>query len=674
MAKFKGFRDAVEKRFNEISKYPLFRVNVSKDELWEKYLSSFPDGSNPIYLERTEHDCNCCKSFIRNIGNVVAIDENMKVHTVWDLQTVDIDETYHVVSEMMRMLIVSSPITSVFLASENRYGARYTKQLSKQGEITWDHFSCEIPNNLFKSSVDIGPEMNRKNTAQALFSRGLNEITDDALNTVLELISSNSIYRGSEFKQAVSSFKKLKDAYNELHESKREAFIWLKSSETNTGIKNTAIGTLLMNLSEGLDLESAVKAFEKIVAPENYKRTSSLITPSMVKSAMETIEKEGLEGSLQRRFAKITDVSINNVLFADKKVATKMVNPIEAALSSGVKKKTSGKTLSEVREIEIEKFISDVMPTIDSMEVLVDNNHSTNFVSITTAQHLNAPHLFKWDNDFAWSYAGNVTDSLMKDRVKAAGGKTEGKLRFSIQWNEEGLDSQNDLDAHCDIVYSTGRKDHIYFSNMRGNNGGELDVDIRVPGSKVAVENMIWTNNVVDGTYVFYVHNYSGMNRKGFRAEIEFGGQTYTFNQESSVQNDVIVASVRVKNGNVEIDPKMPFGVISQDIWGLKTNEFVPVMNIMLSPNFWDDQEIGNKHYFFILEGCKNPDEARGFYNEFLRNDLTQHRKAFEILGEKMKCEVVDEQLSGLGFSSTVRNEMIVRVKGNINRDFKLKF
>lgn len=84
----------------------------------------------------------------------------------------------------------------------------------------------------------------------------------------------------------------------------------------------------------------------------------------------------------------------------------------------------------------------------------------------------------------------------------------------------------------------------------------------------------------------------------------------------------------------------------------------------MLSPNFWDDKSIGNKHFFFMLDGCKNPDSVRGFYNEFLMQDLYPHRKTFEVLSAKMRCEPSDDQLSGLGFSSTQRNKLSVRVDG----------
>ena len=61
---FVKFKESVAKQFGCMSGYTLFRTQVGKDEMWEKYLSSFPEGSNLPYRERAEHDCNCCKHFI----------------------------------------------------------------------------------------------------------------------------------------------------------------------------------------------------------------------------------------------------------------------------------------------------------------------------------------------------------------------------------------------------------------------------------------------------------------------------------------------------------------------------------------------------------------------------------------------------------------------------------
>ena len=94
----------------------------------------------------------------------------------------------------------------------------------------------------------------------------------------------------------------------------------------------------------------------------------------------------------------------------------------------------------------------------------------------------------------------------------------------------------------------------------------------------------------------------------------------------------------------------------------------------MLSPNHWKPHQIGNKHYFFVLDGAYNSVSPRGFFNEFLRADLDQHRKVFEALGSKMRVADDPNQVCGVGFSSTQRNSVIVRVSSKTKRMFKLTF
>ena len=113
--------------------------------------------------------------------------------------------------------------------------------------------------------------------------------------------------------------------------------------------------------------------------------------------------------------------------------------------------------------------------------------------------------------------------------------------------------------------------------------------------------------------------------------------------------------------------------VVSKDKWSIKTNQFVKVNKLMLSPNHWSNST-GNKHYMFFLENCVSDENARPFFNEFLKNEFDENRKVFEIMGSKIKVEPTNNQLSGIAFSETQPNHLLVRVDGNFKRVLNIKF
>lgn len=208
---------------------------------------------------------------------------------------------------------------------------------------------------------------------------------------------------------------------------------------------------------------------------------------------------------------------------------------------------------------------------------------------------------------------------------------------------------------------------------------GALDVDSINPDG-VAVENITWTNpeKMEKGTYRFYVNDYTHRGGKsGFTAEIEFDGKIYSFEYQKPLRarQNVEVAEVEFDGENFSIKPKISTEESSREAWGLRTNSFYPVSAVMYSPNYWDEQYgIGHRHYLFLLKGCKNPESPNGFFNEFLKEELLAHKRVFEALGARMRVEPSDEQLSGLGYSSTKRASLTVRIKGSFTRVVRITF
>ncbi len=196
----------------------------------------------------------------------------------------------------------------------------------------------------------------------------------------------------------------------------------------------------------------------------------------------------------------------------------------------------------------------------------------------------------------------------------------------------------------------------------------DVDYVEAAPVGYVPVENITFPDlsRMPDGPYVCKIHNWSHRppTEGGFRAEIEFGGQLFTYEHTKPMKNKewVSVATVTKKDGAFTIEHHMPVGIASREAWGLKTEQFIKVNAVTLSPNYWGENAIGNKHTFFVLDGAKNNEPTRGIYNEFLHPRLEQHRKVFELIGDKTKCQPTDGQIAGLGFSSTKKDSVLVKV------------
>ena len=653
----------------------LYELDVDKDLLWDLYLNSIPSEHNKIFRKRRQYDCSTCRHFVKNVGALAAIDGGRLV-TVWDVESGDQD--FDRVAKILSEYVKRNGIENVFAIKVPNAGTDSNREMTESGEIIkWEHFHVHIPDR-YQSSLAASVEAIKGNakTTRDAFARNLQEVTMDSIETVLELINQGSLYRGEEYKRVVSAFRQWKKEYDKIEDaSERDLYIWDKIGKNTDPaalkIRGTAIGTLLIDISEGMDLDSAVKRYEKVVAPTNYKRSKPIFTQEMLASAQKTITELGYMDSLSRRFANADDITVGNILYRNADTARRMDGNIFEMLA----KEATGKPrqFSKVEEIGIEDFIKNVVPTATEIEAYVQNKHIPNFCSLIAPVYKDSKTMFKWGNNFSWAYSGNVTDSILKQNVKNAGGNVEGVLRFSIQWNDlDGFD-QNDMDAHCKTPHGE------IFYRQKMVHGGALDVDIIHPvKGQPAVENITWADmKYLNGKYDFFVHKYTDRGgRSGFRAEIEFDGIIYSYDCRDMFSGNKAVATVTVNNGQFSIRHNMPNSESTKEVWGIHTNTFVPVSVICYSPNYWDHQNgVGNKHYMFMLKDCVNPEMPNAWYNEFLNSDLyPAHRKVMEVMGLKAHVQDTNDQLSGLGFSSTLRNELVVKVKGATERTLKIKF
>lgn len=707
-----NFNNKIKEQFEKMCKTgKLFRANLSGQSVWELYLLSFEE--DPIFRdpESSSHNCNTCKSFIRRYGNIVAIDSNYSIMSIFD---VDIEGEFKPVALELSKIIKASTISEVFfetLDSLNdlpyekvsktnslfRLGIaknfkNYTKEevakfgVVKENEVyTFNHLHLDLPKEFVdQSNKSIEAIMAEYRDAKNVFMRAMETISLDTLNLVKDLINQGSLLDGTTHLYKIEQIIPLKREYDSLAQNQKDNWCWLKSYKLPFAkFRNELIGVLCSELSEGLDLNEACKNWNKRVDPANYMKATAPITKKQIQEAKEFVESNGYSDSFDRRFATIDDIKVSEILHSNVgKGDIKSVSIFDSVKSTSTRHKRS--EFDKVEEVTIDKFMKDILPSCTSIEAFLTNNMKGNMVSLTTANIKDSKPIFKWSNNYSWTYNGNLAGkSQIKEAVKSKGGNVEGVLRFSQIWNDDiNHRDDSDLDAWCiqpdlsRIGFNSGyRKDR---DNRFSSCGGQLDLDNTSPCGKLAVENIYFRSisEMKEGTYKFYVNQYSARNSKGFKAEIEFNSELYSYSYDKSVSGDIQVAEITLKNGEFTIVHKLPAtdGIgVSKEIYGLESNNFHKINLVCLSPNHWEDN-VGNKHYFFMLDGCKSPISIRSFHSENLIPELANHRKVLEVLGNTTMIEPSDKQLSGLGYNSSVKDELVVKLSGSHKRVIKIKF
>jgi hypothetical protein len=121
----------------------------------------------------------------------------------------------------------------------------------------------------------------------------------------------------------LKQFREYQKAYAKVEPGSRDHYCWehsVKVGEVIGRIHNHSIGVLLTDIASGVDLDEAVRKYEAMVAPANYKRPKAIYTKKMIEAAQKDLEALGYADSLERRFATLDDITVNNILFSNKEV------------------------------------------------------------------------------------------------------------------------------------------------------------------------------------------------------------------------------------------------------------------------------------------------------------------------------------------------------------------
>ena len=349
----KNFNKKVQARFAEMAATKkLFRVNITGQQIWDKYLESFQDGDDPIFRDpnSSTHNCNFCNNFIRRYGNIVAVDANYQLMTLFDFE---IKGEFKNVAIELSALIKSGEISEVFFETYADLNAlpyekcnkrqdtyrlgidtntkRYTPDeaaMYNEGKpeeewmvkpnqtVKFDHVHLDLPK-AFVSMGSLSAASINANfvSAAQVFQRTMEEIPLATLKLVRDLIKQNSILDGEAHLKKIDAIIPLKQEYDNLDRIAAANWCWVKSYNFPFArFKNELIGTLCTDLAEGKDLMEACKVWNIRVDPKNYMKAVVPFTEAQKKNAIKKINELGVEESFVRRLATIDDIKASEIL------------------------------------------------------------------------------------------------------------------------------------------------------------------------------------------------------------------------------------------------------------------------------------------------------------------------------------------------------------------------
>ena len=440
----------------------MFFVDIASNELYEMFNNlCTQEGMNPLYKESKFHECNSCKHFFNTFGKVVFLTktyvEDKPIFTktsVFHILATE-DTIYKPIFEKIEEYILGRNIVKPAIFHPNTASSlrEYGYETLEDGSrIKHNHFYIPIFRlpTIYVSETANQDMSKAHSNAEALLK--LDETYIEPIELLLEMIDSTGLYRANEHKSELQDYLDfiknspniIEDYYNcVFYNSFKVSDVFLDTnldlnkelrqdnhnyeSVSNPILINTALGQLIQYLRDGTDIELAVGKYLNMVDAQNYQRPKKIITTSMVNQAEKRLKELDYLESIPRRYATIEDLPIQEVDYINKNNAQQK----EESIFDELRKDTVEKPMN-FDYIENEGYYCFKEHNYKNIELYFDPKLRNHLVSLIAPVNKDSKSLFKWDNNFSWSYKGNFADSI-KENVKKAGGKTEGALRFSLQ-------------------------------------------------------------------------------------------------------------------------------------------------------------------------------------------------------------------------------------------------
>lgn len=368
---------------------PLFHTDAGATvSLYDVFLAHLPVELKPHYA------CRCCRKFVERFGDVVIVAATGVPKSALWATTSGIPEAFKGAVNALREAVHSASITGVLVSSDAHLGSLDTPP--------WSHMSLVWPTSRRYSSPLKTAEAHAAalKEERGMLVRGLSEFTVEHLNKALTLLSSGTLVRPEKGEPIVRWALQQHAALAKLKGSAYDNALWLTAATAPTGfchIRSGVVGTLLEDITAGLDVAAIAKRWAEKLDPMQYMRAQVAPAAGQLKRAESVIEKMAAAGSLRRRYALRGDV-VETIWEARVPASPQPSGSVFGHLAAKPAKAPGNPKVLDLPEqhMTLEKFRRTVLATATQIEYLVPTT-TTQFAAMVTATDPESPSILQWD-------------------------------------------------------------------------------------------------------------------------------------------------------------------------------------------------------------------------------------------------------------------------------------
>lgn len=386
---FKELSTMVEKNYIKnvlVDGNVLFLSSVSDDEIWNAYLSGFPEEHRQYY------NCSCCRNYVTTIGKTVYPELDGSLKTIlWD--TEGINKFFIPSFVAMQNVLKKAPIEKMFYFNKEVIG------IDTKGNF--DHFCLDV-RVMTKNHQDTvkSSEQYFQQTKAMLETLNVSKLQE--LVNLFEFDEKLKNRKG--YGLIVSNLMNVKNRHSEIkHNVYKDNLIWGVVGTLNFNLinfNNNVCGEFLKNLIEKPSL--AVDIFLSQTSPDRYMRPEALPTEQLKERAEKIIKDLNAESALKRRICNMDDI-----LEFEWKPAVKETKTLPNSSSSvfdvvmtkeqAEKESATDMSIIDGGTITMLRFMETVVPKAKAIELFARDS-IMEMSGLSTAVDSEAAPIIRWDS------------------------------------------------------------------------------------------------------------------------------------------------------------------------------------------------------------------------------------------------------------------------------------